>query len=436
MPPSRRGGLRPERNVWESYSMVVLAPAIRKNRGRYRVTRPGRLCAPAGGRTLERAEEVEQVLLVVRVETVVSIDHGVGLRRAELGVAAAAVSLDRLDEVIRAPVVQEEEPLAQTPERRGPKLVAARDALLDLVGEPGAHGVQRHVGVEIRALAGERRDRAVRVGLQGRRVAERTAQAGKLLAPSANRERPAGADGRRLGRRQEALEVGEVVDGIDLVNARGHVVGNRRDLAVRRLVTLLLKRLVGDPHLDVVGLAREDQQRLVLRLPAESRDRSVVAVPVRTPADSETGLRERAGAQVGDDRAVLDLLDQPGAEDRRGDPENDVVVVDLLLEVLLLDRASPGVRMPGDHEERVDAAVARTVGIELEPRFPDRTVQGDERRNDVVFPEAQIGLKITDHTEQGVHIRARAADGRRGMAARAAHEVEAWAEAVLDCFLL
>jgi hypothetical protein len=33
--------------------------------------------------------------------------------------------------------VQEEEPLAQAPERRGPELVTTRIALQDFVGEPG-----------------------------------------------------------------------------------------------------------------------------------------------------------------------------------------------------------------------------------------------------------------------------------------------------------
>ena len=54
--------------------------------------------------------------------------------------------------------------------------------------------------------------------------------------------------------------------------------GTRGELAGRRLVALGLEQLVGDAHLDVVGLAREQQQRLVLRLPAEARDGAVVAV--------------------------------------------------------------------------------------------------------------------------------------------------------------
>ena len=56
---------------------------------------------------------------------------------------------------------------------------------------------------------------------------------------------------------QETLEVGEVFDGAELVSARGHVVGDRGELAALSLVPLLLEALIGDPHLDVVGLGGE-----------------------------------------------------------------------------------------------------------------------------------------------------------------------------------
>ena len=46
------------------------------------------------------------------------------------------------------------------------------------------------------------------------------------------------------------------------------------------------------------------------------------------------------------------------------------------LEVLLPDLAAlAALRVPGDHEERVHAAVAGAVGVELEPRLPDRAVR-------------------------------------------------------------
>jgi hypothetical protein len=95
------------------------------------------------------------------------------------------------------------------------------------------------------------------------------------------------------GGAEEALEVGEVLDGADLTHARGHVVRHGRELAVRGLVTLVRERFVGDAHLDVIRLAGEDQERRVLSLPAEFADAPVVAVPVQPPADAEVPLGSR-----------------------------------------------------------------------------------------------------------------------------------------------
>src|SRR5205085_5455497 len=111
---------------------------------------------------------------------------------------------------------------------------------------------------------------------------------------------------------------------------------------------------------------REQQQRLVLRLPAEACDRPVVAVVVRlaadahamrTPEDAERGLDGGARALVGENRGVGDLLDQPGAEGRRRNAENDVAGGELTLEVRLFDGAAAGVaariHAPADDEQRV-----------------------------------------------------------------------------------
>ena len=56
--------------------------------------------------------------------------------------------------------------------------------------------------------------------------------------------------------------------------------------------TLGLEQIVRDAHLDVVGLAREHQQRLVLRLPPEARDGAIVAVVVALAADGAASEEE------------------------------------------------------------------------------------------------------------------------------------------------
>src|SRR5207245_5791187 len=69
----------------------------------------------------------------------------------------------------------------------------------------------------------------------------------------------------------------------------GHIVGNCIELASRGFVPLGLKELVGDTHLDVVRLAGEQQERLVLGLPAKTGDRAVIAVVVRLARDRMAG---------------------------------------------------------------------------------------------------------------------------------------------------
>ena len=66
----------------------------------------------------------------------------------------------------------------------------------------------------------------------------------------------------------------------------------------RCFVALGREQLVGDAHLDVVGLAGEQQQRLVLRLPAEPRDRAVVAVVVGLAADGAAGTGSSARPRI------------------------------------------------------------------------------------------------------------------------------------------
>src|SRR5262249_16288991 len=159
--------------------------------------------------------------------------------------------------------------------------------------------------------------------------------------PVADRTRAAGDRCGRSGRGEEAHEEGELLDGADGPGAAGgiggrHVVRPLRELTARRLVALLLEELVADAHLDVVRLPREEEQRLVLRFPAEAADGPVVAVPVGTTADAEGVFGGDVGGLVGDDRAAGNLLYESQPERRGGNPE-DHVVGRLRGEVLLSD---------------------------------------------------------------------------------------------------
>src|SRR5213592_5202277 len=102
---------------------------------------------------LESAQEIEDVLLPRFRERVEVGDHGVRLRWRKVLVAGARMGLDRLQQVRRSPVVQEEDPLPEPPQGRGPKLVAPRVSLEDVAGqsllglaaaEPGSRPGRRH----------------------------------------------------------------------------------------------------------------------------------------------------------------------------------------------------------------------------------------------------------------------------------------------------
>src|SRR6266849_138894 len=66
------------------------------------------------------------------------------------------------------------------------------------------------------------------------------------------------------------------------------------------------KCFVGDPHLDVVGLARANSDRLVLRLPSETSDSAVVATTVGMAGDAERSAQGSGGIMLREDLAILD----------------------------------------------------------------------------------------------------------------------------------
>src|SRR5712691_2678126 len=80
--------------------------------------------------------------------------------------------VDRVQEVLRSPVVQEEEPLADSPQRRATEFVGSGVALGDAVGEAGSHVVHGQIGKQVHGLLVESADRG-KTGLQRRGMAHR-----------------------------------------------------------------------------------------------------------------------------------------------------------------------------------------------------------------------------------------------------------------------
>ena len=212
--------------------------------------------------------------------------------------AKALVIPDGFQQVGRPSIMEKEEALSDAPERSGSELVGAGTTLRDAVGEAFAHVVDEKVRVKIRRLLGKRGARA------GGGAAGNLCAGGKrgIMAMDAANLRKGGASiragrcgGCGSGWGQHAHEGGK---GFDIREDRRVGIagsrGSRREVdgvlrrgikeAARRFVALLREKLVGDAHLDVVGLPREHEKRFVLRLPSKTRNGAIVGTEVHISA--------------------------------------------------------------------------------------------------------------------------------------------------------
>src|SRR5258708_7559299 len=110
--------------------------------------------------------------------------------------------------------------------------------------------------------------------------------------------------------------------------------------------TGIREKLVGDSLLDVIGLASENGQRFVLRLPAEASDGAVIAAAVLVAGNAELTLGIQIGVLKGENGGVRNHLHQARAKSGSRNPEDDVIVGKLWAEVSLWFGASTGIREP------------------------------------------------------------------------------------------
>src|SRR5438876_11279236 len=107
---------------------------------------------------LQRAQEEHQILTLGRTQVEGSV--GAGADTVEVVDHARRFSTmggDRLDDVVGAAVVEQEQALPDAPERCGAKLRAARAALRDAVTR--ADVVHEQIGEQVDRLAAKRRSR-------------------------------------------------------------------------------------------------------------------------------------------------------------------------------------------------------------------------------------------------------------------------------------
>src|SRR5215472_6986910 len=108
---------------------------------------------------------------------VVVVHHSVGFR------TGTGVLLDGLNQVLRAPIVQEKDSLPQSPQRSGAKFVRPGAALNNVVRQSRTHVVNGEVGKEIRILVAQAIAEDRHGSLHARRMAKRTAETGEKATP-------------------------------------------------------------------------------------------------------------------------------------------------------------------------------------------------------------------------------------------------------------
>ena len=119
--------------------------------------------------SLQRPQEIQQILLLLRGELVVETDDCVGFR------ATAGVLLNGMNQPAvgrsGASIMQKKDTLTETPKGSGAEFVRARAALADVVRQSSSHVMDEQVGEERGSLVGKTGREAGRRGRKRRCVA-------------------------------------------------------------------------------------------------------------------------------------------------------------------------------------------------------------------------------------------------------------------------
>jgi hypothetical protein len=125
---------------------------------------------------LQRAQEIQNRLLIARAQFEKVVDYLVRLRGeaeqsrengAWLGAyEKTAMVQDRLEQIAGPAIVQEEQSLAEAPQRRSAELIAARQSLADVIRQKRSHMMESKIGVGMNLLI---RKRSKRTGTRGER---------------------------------------------------------------------------------------------------------------------------------------------------------------------------------------------------------------------------------------------------------------------------
>ena len=159
-----------------------------------------------------------------------------------------------------------------------------------------------------------------------------------------------------------------------------------------------MEELVADPNFDIIRLAGEHQQRLVLRLPAESRNGARVGAPVWMATDAQLSLRSLIRRQICENRTVRNRFDQTGAKDRCRYAERYIVIFKLRIKIILNRGAIRGVTgaidTAADDEERVHSAVPAPIRKVLETGFDNRAIGLHEKGHFIARAIGQTNRRL------------------------------------------
>ena len=162
------------------------------------------------------------------------------------------------------------------------------------------------------------------------------------------------------------------------VDKIGRILGKLVELATRGIVALVTEEFIGDALLDIVGLTREHQQRLILRLPAEPGDGAIVGTVIEVPGNAVGLALAREGCCIVFEVDIGRVLDLPGSEGRRRDAEDNVSLRHRLRKIRLGYRTTRRIGASGDDKQIMHPTVRCTVGVVDEPRLAHRPVHRDE----------------------------------------------------------
>src|SRR5579871_833906 len=96
--------------------------------------------------SLQRTQEVQEILLIVGADQVIQINGDVGLR------SVAAMSMNGANQIAGAAVMEEEETLSNTPQRSGAELASIRISLRHAILQACSHIMYGDIGEGVECL--------------------------------------------------------------------------------------------------------------------------------------------------------------------------------------------------------------------------------------------------------------------------------------------